>query len=125
MEEQADTEQAPLQPGIKGVGASMLQTDDELPPIRHQVKLLAGWHVKHADGPIFMTLEIISNLSAWSHKFPIVRQVTIRAVLIGIALSFVFCIITLKLDLTAGIIPGFGIASCLLGFAGVKVLSNS
>ena len=47
-------------------------------------------------------------------------QLTIRAVLIGLCLALVFCIITLKLDLTAGIIPGFGPASCLLGWAITK-----
>lgn len=48
------------------------------------------------------------------------QQLTIRAMVTGLALSLVFNFIVCKLNLTTGVIPSLNVAAGLLGFAMVK-----
>lgn len=60
-----------------------------------------------------------STLNRLSHSDeppPWKEQITLRSVFFGLLLGFVFTIITMKLNLTAGIIPSLSMAATLLGF---------
>jgi hydrogenase-4 membrane subunit HyfE len=52
------------------------------------------------------------------------EQITLRSVVFGLVLGFVFTIITMKLNLTAGIIPSLGMAATLLGFFAMTTWSS-
>ena len=60
--------------------------------------------------------QVFKNLEVPSWR----KQITIRAMVTSIVLSFVFNFVICKLSLTTGIIPSFNVAAGLLGFAFVK-----
>eukprot|EP00249_Psilotum_nudum_P019050 c27075_g1_i1 orf=258-2396(+) len=62
----------------------------------------------------------VEELFAATEVPPWWAQITVRGVLISILLGFLFCIITLKLSLTTGIIPSLNVSAGLLGFFFIK-----
>ncbi|KAL0033062.1 hypothetical protein WJX79_000741 [Trebouxia sp. C0005] len=48
------------------------------------------------------------------------RQITLRALIIGAGLGVFFAIVQQKLGLQAGVPPGFGLASCIVGFGAIR-----
>ncbi|KAI5066988.1 hypothetical protein GOP47_0017516 [Adiantum capillus-veneris] len=48
------------------------------------------------------------------------KQITLRGLIVGAVLGFVFSIITLKLSLTTGVIPSLNVSAGLLGFFFIK-----
>ncbi|KAF6157774.1 hypothetical protein GIB67_017304 [Kingdonia uniflora] len=57
----------------------------------------------------------LKEVPAWTD------QLTVRSMVVSLALGFLFCFIVMKLNLTTGIIPSLNVAAGLLGFFFIKV----
>lgn len=62
------------------------------------------------------TKSTVGRLAHTDEPPPWKEQITLRSIVFGLLLGFVFTVITMKLNLTAGIIPSLSMAATLLGF---------